>query len=276
MLPPPLTPGPSGRRRIRIPLWAFLVSILVISAALYFIPHLLHRHPNVSLRDGRRQHPQSRYMQTLPDGTQICLNDSSELSYQGNFKAPDRRDLNIEGEAYLIVSKDPRPFTIHTRFFDVKTNGGTLDIDAYKDDTINETNVFGDTATITLLRDPSKKFGLRSGQKLIVQSGSEGSGRSQPVVTLDSLHYLPQDSLYTESAWVKYRLAVNNTTLEELAPRLQRIYHIKFSITGDQLKNQRFSLVIPTNDIYFTLTLLQAIQPFRYTIDRREVHIQPS
>ena len=110
-MPPSLpTPGPSGRRRIRIPLWAFLAAIVVISAALYFIPHLLHRrYPYLSLRDPGFAPPKIRYMQTLPDGTQIWLNDSSELSYKGDFKAPDRRDLDIEGEAYLIVSKDLGP-----------------------------------------------------------------------------------------------------------------------------------------------------------------------
>ena len=215
-------------------------------------------------------------MQTLPDGTQIWLNDSSELSYKGDFKAPDRRELNIEGEAYLVVSKDPRPFIIHTRFFDVKTNAAVLDINTYKDDTINETTVFGDTATITLVQDPSKKFGLGPGQKLIVQSGSEGNGQSQPVVRLDSVHYLPQDRLYTELAWIQYRIAIYNTSFEELVPRFQRLYHMKFTITGDQLKNTRFSMVIPTNDIRSTLSILQAIQPFNYTIDGRGVHIQPS
>jgi hypothetical protein len=157
----------------------------------------------------------------------------------------------------------------------VKTNSATLDINAYKDDTINETDVFGDTATITLVRNPSKKFGLGSGQKLIVKSGSDGNGESRSVVTVDSVHYLPGDSLYTESAWVKYRLAVSNTTLEELAPRLQRMYGMKFLVTGDQLKNTRFSIVIPTNDVFFTLTFLQAIQPFHYTIDKSEIHIEP-
>lgn len=271
MPPSPLTPGPSGRRRIRIPLWAFLVAIVVISAALYFIPHLLHRNHSY----GRFVPPQLRPMQTLPDGTQIWLNDSSQLTYESDFKAPDRRELDIDGEAYLVVSKDPRPFIIHTRFMNVKTNGAALDINTYQDDTINETNVFGDTATITLVGDPSKKFGLGPGQKLIVRSGSGGNGQSQPVVRLDSVHYLPQDRLYTELAWVKFRLAVNNITLEELAPRLQRMYHVKFSITGDQLKNTRFSMVIPTNDIRSTLTILQAIQPFHYTFGEREVHIEP-
>ena len=274
--PPLLTPGPPGKRKLRIPLWLFLVAIVLISAALYIIPHLLRNsHPYISLRDGRQMPPESRPKQTLPDGTQIWLNDNSEISYMNDLKTPNRRELKLEGEAYLIISKDTHPFIVHTPTMDVKANGATLDINAYEDDKTAEASVFGDSASVTLGDDPSKKFGLRSGQKLIVRKADKTNGQSQPLAALDTVHYQREDSLYIESAWVKFRLAMFDTNLEELAPRLQRLYGMKFSITGDQLKKQRFSIVIPTYDVEMTLTVLQAIEPFHYTIDKKEIHIQP-
>jgi ferric-dicitrate binding protein FerR (iron transport regulator) len=209
-------------------------------------------------------------MQTLADGTEVWLNDSSELFYQAI------RELNLEGKAYFIVPKKTRPLIVHTPIMDVKVNGAIFDVNAYEGDRITEVNIFGDSASVTLHTNPSKHFRLGSGEKLIVRSGENTSGRSAPTTTLDKVHYQPEDSLFIEAAWVKYRLAGYNTNLEELTPRLQRFYDMKLFVTGDQLKKERFTFVIPAMDIQLTLGMLQTIRPFHYTINKnKEVHIAP-
>lgn len=272
---PSLTPNPDPRRKVRVPVWLFLIAITLLSASLYIIPHLRrHRIPRASLRNGRPTTPSIRPGQTLADSTKVWLNDGSELSYQSDLKSP-VRELYLKGEAYFIVPKRNHPLIVHTPAMDVKVNGAILDINAYEGDKIAEASIFGDSAFITLHTNPSIRFGLGSGEKLTIRSEEDTDGRSQPITTLDRVHYQPEDSLFIEAAWVKYRLAGYNTNLEELTPRLQRWYDVKLFITGDQLKKERFTFVLPQLDLRLTLEMLQAIQPFHYTIDRDGVHIQP-
>ena len=62
------------------------------------------------------------YWVTLPDGSLVHLNYNSRLIYPEKFG--DRRDVILEGEAYLMVAKDKsRQFVVHTPKGDVKVYG---------------------------------------------------------------------------------------------------------------------------------------------------------
>lgn len=272
---PSPSPNPTPRRKVRIPVWLFLAVIAVLSAALYTIPHFRrHNNPELTIRDGRNLPPQSRLMQTLADGTKFWINDSSDISYQTDFKTP-IRELWLKGEGYFIVPKEARPFIVHTPILDVTVNGATFDVNVYEGDRIAEASIFNDSASVTFRSNPSKKEALQSGDKLIVQAGETSGGPLQPVTRLDKVHYRPEDSLFIEAAWIKYRLAGYNTNLEELTPRFRRLYGMKLIISDDQLKKQRFTVVLPDFNFELTLQMLQLVQPFHYTIVEQEVYIRP-
>jgi hypothetical protein len=50
---------------------------------------------------------------------------------------------------------------------------------------------------------------------------------------------------------------------------------MKLFISGDQLKRQRFTFVLPDMNSRVALGMLQIIQPLQYTIDKNGVYIQP-
>jgi ferric-dicitrate binding protein FerR (iron transport regulator) len=92
---------------------------------------------------------------------------------------------------------------------------------------------------------------------------------------MDKPMYLPQDSLYAETAWTKNRLVFFNTSLEGLIPRLERWYNVKIVVNDDQLKKQHFSAIMADPDLSQTLKALQNVSEFRYRIDKNQVFITP-
>lgn len=71
---------------------------------------------------------------TFSDGTRMYVNAGTRVFYPAVFRK-DKREIVVEGEVYLDVTKDPsRPFIVKTNGFDVKVLGTQFNICAYKED----------------------------------------------------------------------------------------------------------------------------------------------
>lgn len=71
---------------------------------------------------------------TFSDGTVLWVNAGSRVVYPEQFDAK-RREIYIDGEAYLKVSPDQdRPFIVKTHKIDVRVLGTTFNIMAYEED----------------------------------------------------------------------------------------------------------------------------------------------
>jgi ferric-dicitrate binding protein FerR (iron transport regulator) len=75
--------------------------------------------------------PGARSRLTLPDGTAVVLNADSRLTYNEDFSG-DSREIQLSGEAYFDVAKDPHhPFLIHTKTIDIKVLGTAFNVRSY-------------------------------------------------------------------------------------------------------------------------------------------------
>lgn len=77
----------------------------------------------------------SRVIQlTLSDGTKVWLNAESEIRYPVAFNE-NQREVEIEGEVYFEVAKDPaKPFIVQSNGTTVQVTGTHFNINAYKDE----------------------------------------------------------------------------------------------------------------------------------------------
>ncbi|NML23891.1 DUF4974 domain-containing protein [Pseudoflavitalea sp. G-6-1-2] len=80
------------------------------------------------------QTPHGRQFQlTLPDGTRVWLNALSSIRFPVAFA--DTREVNITGEAYLEVAKDPRKkFVVHSNGISTEVLGTHFNVNAYEDE----------------------------------------------------------------------------------------------------------------------------------------------
>ncbi len=71
---------------------------------------------------------------TLSDGTRVWLNNESELTYPASF-AGNERKVEIKGEAYFEVAKDPRrKFIVSSNGVGTEVLGTHFNVNAYKDE----------------------------------------------------------------------------------------------------------------------------------------------
>ena len=69
---------------------------------------------------------------TFADGTQIWVNSGTKVIYPVRFAA-DKREIFVDGEAFLEVSRDEtKPFIVKTRKIDIKVLGTRFNVSAYE------------------------------------------------------------------------------------------------------------------------------------------------
>lgn len=72
---------------------------------------------------------------TFADGTKVWVNSGTKVIYPVQF-ATDKREIFVDGEAFLEVSRDEaKPFIVKTRKMDVKVLGTQFNVSAYEKET---------------------------------------------------------------------------------------------------------------------------------------------
>lgn len=169
----------------------------------------------------------------LGDGTAIWVNAGSKLSYPSHFAAS-KREVILEGEAFFEVSHNAqRPFIVHVMGMNVQVLGTAFNI-----------NSFGPEVQTALVRG---KVGLEAGnQSILLMPGELGSyARAGGALSKAEADL----KLYT--AWKEGEIYFDNSSLAEIAFRLEREYNLHFSFEDAALKNLHFMVDMPKtgNDI---------------------------
>lgn len=167
---------------------------------------------------------------TLPDGTLVFLNSESTLSYPSRFNG-DTRNVNLRGEAYFEVAKDPeKKFIVSTSHqSQIEVLGTHFNVEAYeKEDRVSATLVEGKIGFIYKCDNASKKVLMAPGQKLIYDSK-------------DSKVQLYATSGESETAWKEGKIIFRNTPLEEGLRMLEKRYNVEFIIKNNRLKGDSFT-----------------------------------
>jgi len=112
--------------------YAASVLILVFSTYQYVIYEQRRSAPEVAVQMNKLFIPAGQRVNvTLQDGTDVWLNSNSTLTYPSKFG--DVRQVEIEGEGFFTVAKDPeRPFVVSARGVDIKALGTQFNVRNYK------------------------------------------------------------------------------------------------------------------------------------------------
>ena len=167
---------------------------------------------------------------TLPDGTLVFLNSESTLSYPSRFDG-DTRNVNLQGEAYFEVAKNPeKKFIVSTPHrSQIEVLGTHFNVEAYeKENRVSATLVEGKIGFIYKCDNASKKVLMTPGQKLVYDSK-------------DSKVQLHATSGESEIAWKEGKIIFRNTPLEEGLRMLEKRYNVEFIIKNNRLKGDSFT-----------------------------------
>ena len=173
----------------------------------------------------------------------------SSLRFPVTF-ANEKREVELEGEAYFEVSKNGLPFIVSTHGMQIEVLGTTFNVSAYPNEECQTTLVNG-----------SVKINAGQGESLILKPSQQASiapgSNDIQVKTVDT-------SFYT--SWIKGKINFKDQRLEDIMKILSRWYDMKVVYANADIKNIRFGCNI---DRY------EDIAPFVNLLEKTEkVHVK--
>lgn len=152
---------------------------------------------------------------TLEDGSSILLNGGSKMHLASNFSR-NNREIWIDGEAYCQIEKDPNnPFIVNLGDYQVKVQGTTFNVDAYKDD--DHLKVALVEGVVKILGKGGDSLSLTPGKMVLINK--ETHTYTETAFNLDNI-----------IGWKDQVFVFRNTPLSEVFKSLERRYGVVFTV----------------------------------------------
>lgn len=195
--------------------WSLAVAVVLIGVALWPRPTVV-----------RVPHGQTASL-VLPDGSSVELGSGSTLRY-GPFEQGESRAVELEGEAFFKVVREPRPFVVETFNARVVVQGTRFNVQAWAED--DDGGVPATTVTLT------------SGRVAVAPRTSEAppvvlAPGQTSVVTGDTAAARPPVAAEVSRAlaWRSGGLAFADQPLGSVAKALERRFDVEIRLASPEL-----------------------------------------
>jgi len=195
----------------------------------------------------------SRTVLQLPDGSQVYLNNGSQLKYPQKF-TDKVREVVLIGEGYFEVAHDPeKPFFVHAGKLKIKAVGTKFNIMAYPGEeviatTLVEGKVFVEQETAG--REVKPICSMMPGQHVSynIKTGNIASTKG------DIEKYI---------GWKEGKLIFNNEPIIQVANQLSRMFNVDIEI-ADEIKDYTYTVTFIDEPLFQILDLMEIATPIKY------------
>jgi len=203
----------------------------------------------------------------LPDGSKVWLNVDSKLTYTKDYKRANKREVQLEGEAFFdVVRNDSVPFIVHTASsIRIEVLGTSFNVKSYNGDQTVETTLVNGKVSI----DKLEKNGLTVGNLIL-----KPNQRAVYVKESKILNVEPVDA-QNVSAWRHDNLVFDETPFTDVLAQLERWYDVRIHLMEDDGHALPCTLTanIQRESLEDVLKLLKTSHRIGYSIRDREVYI---
>lgn len=160
----------------------------------------------------------------LPDGTRVCINAESALSFDKRFGRKGR-DVTLEGEGYFEVASDAgKPFRVYAGNTCVTVKGTVFNVRNYADEPEISVSLLEGSV---LLSAPAGEVTLNPGTCAIVS-------RADGQIRLEEIDQ-------SVSSWTKGKIAFTDKSIPEILNYVQRNYGVHFVYDAGLFGDERFT-----------------------------------
>lgn len=162
----------------------------------------------------------------LPDSSKVWLNAATTLRYNTSFS--NRRELELEGEAFFEVTKDQQhPFSIKSGAITTTVLGTSFNVSAYSNDELKTVSVVTGRVKVS---DDKQELALLTPSKTL-----RYDSRTKEVVVVNG-------DTASIISWIRGKLQFDGESLAEISRSLARWYGYSFVFRNKQLENCRYYL----------------------------------
>lgn len=159
----------------------------------------------------------------LADGSRVNLNSGTKMTFPSRF-SKGKREITVEGEIFIDVTKRKDPFIIHTPHSEIIVYGTSFNVSSYIEDA---------KETVVLVEGSVEVKSNRNSVKLQPNEMAEIEENS-------ILHKQVDASKYT--GWINGYLLMERTPLDEVLKKIGRYYNVEFGFSPElELQNQTCS-----------------------------------
>lgn len=203
--------------------------------------------------------PGQRSNLQLGDGTNVRMNADSRLEIPNEFIG-NTRTVYLSGEAYFEVASEDRPFFVITENTVIEILGTEFNVHAYEDEQSAVTVAGGIVSVSSTDNAAESEKILRKGDMAI---NVDGRIEVQGNVNLEN-----------KLAWLDHRLVFDNTTMDQVARRLERWYKVTIELDSE-LKEKRLTAVFENEPVNEVLRVLRHSLEIDYSIEGRMITFYP-
>ncbi|WP_460671009.1 FecR family protein [Larkinella ripae] len=254
-------PGFSEQVGVR-PLWASRrwMGWAAAMAGMVFLGTLLYFFNRPTSPQYHTEYGQTQTI-TLPDGSEVILNAHSNLKLATDWQEGQTREVWLEGEAFFKVVQKQRPsrFIVHTSDLNVEVLGTQFNVDSRKG------------ATQVVLNSGQVKLELPQGadRKSIVMAPGELVEFSSRQKTLTKRTVKPE----RYSDWTSQQWILDNTSLREVADRLEKTFGLKVTFADPDIAQERMSGVVPAENLEDLIDALSTTNTLQISRDENQLYI---
>lgn len=195
----------------------------------------------------------------LSDGSKVTLNSGGKITYRKGF-SEHRREIELTGEGYFEVAKDPdRPFVVTTGEIATTALGTSFNIRAYGD----ESNVIISLVTGKVSVGQTEGFDvmLRPGDQL--KYCAEGNTVQQKQFEVSNV-----------LAWTKGIIAFDNASMDEVVRELEKWYGVTFEYESHPDTVWNYSGQFENQSLENVLENLSYSQKFQYQRNDKTIKLK--
>jgi transmembrane sensor len=248
---------------------ATVIVILGIGLALYLIQDQVIKSnsvaPPITEWDLKNTDSGEKLTFRLPDGTVVKLNSSSKLNFPTKFRE-DKREVELEGEAFFDVAKDSqRPFVIRTNSITTSVLGTSFNINAYPESNLiaiavvtgkvkveKSVNKENNQAGNVIYLYPSRKATYVKGENQLIESD-----------------FISEQ----EIGWKQGIIYFKNASESDVMERLERWYGVDIQINNDSLREWDLTASFDNQMLDAVLLSLSHTANFNYSINNKKIII---
>lgn len=203
---------------------------------------------------------------TLPDGSLVQLNASSILKYPKEFKDK-KREVHLDGEALFdVVKNHKQSFVVHSNKQQINVLGTTFNVMDYSSDAYSVT---------TLITGKVQLEAFDSGKKLktrIAMSPNQqlSFNKNTEQITLTDITNSKEITSWTSGVY-----SFQDTSLEKIANRLEKMYGIVILITDKQSREEKYTGKFSLNqDINEVIDIINFKHQFNCTFQGNKIILE--
>jgi ferric-dicitrate binding protein FerR (iron transport regulator) len=265
--PVPMAKHRSLSRHVPYAIAASVVLLLVAAAALW-----LAQQPGNPLADADQPalvrtandtpHPQTVI---LPDSSSVVLYPGSTLSYAACF-ADDRRDVQLGGQAFFEVRKDPtRPFVVHSERVVTTVLGTSFLVSDAEGQKISTVQV--KTGQVKVAHTPTKASAANA--SVVLHPYQQATLSSLSALTASEI---PRQGADSELA--RYDFTFRDAPLQEVFARLGQVYQINIMYDDQILMDDRLNADLEDMPLTDKIRVVCKVLDLSYSYDGSTVHLQ--